>query len=245
VLRARVDRHRCIGAGNCITIAPTAFDWLEGDLLKAAVLDTESVEEELLREAALSCPTDAIEIEEVEELLPWQLRRTSAPARRVLKTFMFTDIVKSTNLAEAMGDDAWLELLRWHDETLRASFAAHDGEEVGTTGDGFFVGFDSPDAAVACAVAIQRRLANHRKQHGFAPQVRIGLHASGAAQVGRDFHGKGVHEASRIAALAEGGEIVASKATVGPTLPYPTTDERIVTLKGLSEPMEIVSIDWR
>ena len=245
VLRARVDRHRCIGAGNCITIAPTAFDWLKGDLLKAAVIDTESIDEELLREAASSCPTHAIEVEEVEELLPWQLRGTARPSRRVLKTFMFTDIVKSTNLAEAMGDDAWLELLRWHDETLRSSFAAHSGEEIVTTGDGFFVGFDSPDQALSCAVAIQRRLADHRKQHGFAPQVRIGLHASGAAQVGKDFRGKGVHEAARIAALADGGQIVASKATVGSVSQYPLAEPRTVTLKGISEPMEVVSIDWR
>ena len=78
VLRARVDRHRCIGAGNCITVAPTAFDWLKGDLGKADVVDPDSVDAELLREAAMSCPTDAIEIEEVEELLPWQLRGEDA-----------------------------------------------------------------------------------------------------------------------------------------------------------------------
>jgi class 3 adenylate cyclase len=245
VLRARVDRHRCIGAGNCITIAPTAFDWLKGDLGKADVVDVESVDEELLRAAAASCPTDAVIIEEVEALLPWQLRGRAGPERRVLKTFMFTDIVKSTNLAEAMGDDAWLELLRWHDETLRATFAAHQGEEVTTTGDGFFVSFDSPDAALACAVAIQRRLADHRRQHGFAPQVRIGLHASEAAQVERDFRGRGVHEAARIAALADGGEIVASRATVGEGSQYPVSETRVVTLKGLSEPVEIVSVDWR
>ena len=245
MLRARVDRHRCIGAGNCITIAPTAFDWLKGDLLKAAVIDADSVEEELLREAAVSCPTDAIVIEEVEQLLPWQLRGRGGPDRRVLKTFMFTDIEKSTNLAEAMGDDAWLALLRWHDETLRSAFAAHNGEQVATTGDGFFVGFDSPDAAITCAVAIQRRLADHRKHHGFAPQVRIGLHASGATQVGGGFRGVGVHEAARIAAIAEGGEIVASRATVGAGSQYPLTEPRTVTLKGISEPMEIVSIDWR
>ena len=245
MLRARVDRHRCIGAGNCITVAPTAFDWVKGDLLKADVVDAESVDAELLREAALSCPTDAIEIEEVEELLPWQLRGKAVTDRRVLKTFMFTDIVKSTNLAEAMGDAAWNELLRWHDETLRSLFASHSGEEVTSTGDGFFVGFDSPEAAIACAVSIQRRLADQRRQHGFAPQIRIGLHASGAAQVGRSFRGIGVHEASRIAALAEGGEIVASKATVGSTSPYPASEARTVTLKGLSEPMEVVSIDWR
>jgi class 3 adenylate cyclase len=212
--------------------------------MKADVVDADSVEEELLREAAASCPTSAIVIDEVEELLPWQLRARGGPAQRVVKTFMFTDIVKSTNLAEAIGDDAWLALLRWHDETLRSLFAAHGGEEIDTTGDGFFVGFDSPDAAIACAIAIQRRLADHRKQHGFAPQVRIGLHASGAARVGRDYRGKGVHEAARIAALAESGEIVASKETVGSPSQYRMTEPRTVTLKGLSEPVDVVSIAW-
>jgi ferredoxin len=107
MLRARVDRHRCIGAGNCITLAPTAFDWLEGDVAKAEVVDTSTVEEELLREAALSCPTQAIEVDQVAELLPWQLRGKTGPPRRVVKTFMFTDIVRSTNLVEALGDEAW------------------------------------------------------------------------------------------------------------------------------------------
>ena len=48
MLRARVDRHRCVGAGNCISIAPTAFDWHEGDFAKADVIDATSVEEEVL-----------------------------------------------------------------------------------------------------------------------------------------------------------------------------------------------------
>ena len=210
--RARVDRHRCVGAGTCITIAPTAFDWYEGDFAKAGVVDPASVEDEVLREAALACPTGAITIEDVEELLPWQLRGKDAP-RRVEKTFMFTDIESSTNLVEALGDEVWQGVLRWHDETLRSLFAEHKGEEVVATGDGFFVGFDSPDEALACAVAIQRRLAEHRRSAGFAPKVRIGLHASGATQVGKNFSGKGVHEASRIAALADGDQIVASRAT--------------------------------
>ena len=141
MLRVRVDRHRCVGAGTCITIAPTAFDWYQGEFSKAGVIDASSVEDELLREAALACPTAAIVIEEVEELLPWQLRGKDAP-RPVEKTFMFTDIEKSTNLVEALGDDAWHGVLRWHDETLRSSFAEHKGEEVVATGDGFFVGFD-------------------------------------------------------------------------------------------------------
>jgi len=245
VLRARVDRHRCIGAGNCITLAPTAFAWLKGEFAKADVVDQESVDEEVLREAALSCPTLAVVLEDVEELLPWQLRGSGAPqTRRVMKTFMFTDIVGSTNLVEVLGDEAWESLLRWHNETLRGVFAAHKGEEVVGTGDGFFVGFDSPEAALACAVAIQRKLAEHRQTQGFAPQVRIGVHASPATQVGKNFAGKGVHEAARIAALAGAGEIFASSDTAAGT-PFRVSDPREVELKGISEPVPIVTVAWK
>ncbi len=244
MFQVRVDRHRCIGVGNCLVIAPTAFDWLPGEAMKAAVVDPTSVDEEQLRQAILSCPTQAIVIEELADLLPWQLRAgQTAQPRRVVKTFMFTDIVKSTNLVEVLGDEAWGALLRWHDQTLRGLFVAHQGEEVVSTGDGFFVGFDSPEAAIECATAIQRTLAEHRRDHGFAPQVRIGVHASPATQVERNFQGRGVHEASRIATLAEGGEILASRETAAG---HPGASEpRSVSLKGIAEPIEIVTIDWR
>ena len=242
VVRARVDRHKCVGAGNCITLAPTAFDWLAGDYGKSDVVGPDSVDEEVLRVAAFACPTAAIILEDVAELLPWQLRGRTGPARRVIKTFMFTDIVGSTNLVVALGDEAWETMLGWHNTTLRDVFTAHGGEEISTTGDGFFVSFDSPDLAVAAAIAIQRRLAEHRAAHGFAPQLRIGLHAADATQVGGDFHGKGVHEASRIAALGGAGDIVASVATVGPS--HRTSDLRSATLKGFDGPIDVVNVDW-
>jgi class 3 adenylate cyclase len=242
MLRARVDRPRCIGAGNCITIAPTAFDWHGGDFGKAGVADVTSVEEELLREAALACPTQAIVIEEIAELLPWQLRGRT-PTQRVQRTFMFTDIVGSTGLLEAVGDEAWQSLLSWHDQMMRSLFTANRGEEVAATGDGFFVAFESPDDALACAAAIQRRLAEHRRTAGFAPQVRIGLHASDATKVGRNFTGKGVHEAARIGALAEGGEIVASADTATGGR-FATSDLRTVTVKGIADPIDVVTVDW-
>src|SRR6476620_8113392 len=243
MLKARVDRHKCIGAGNCITLAPSAFAWLPGEYGKAEVVGPETVEDEMLLAAAFACPTAAVVLEDISELLPWQLRGKAGPARRVMKTFMFTDIVGSTNLVEALGDEAWEAILRWHNTALREVFAANDGEEISTTGDGFFVSFDSPDLAVAAAIAIQRRLAEHRSTQGFAPQVRIGLHASDATRVGGDFHGKGGHEASRLAALGGAGEIVASVATVGES--HRTSNQRSATLKGLSGPIEVVNVDWR
>src|SRR5688500_11864898 len=124
MLRATVARPRCIGAGHCITIAPTAFDWQRGDVGEAGVVVPARGDAEKLREAALACPTQAIVLEEVAALLPWQLRGRS-PTQRVQRTFMFTDIVGSTSLLEAMGDEAWQSLLSWHDKTLRGLFGAN------------------------------------------------------------------------------------------------------------------------
>ena len=104
---------------------------------------------------------------------------------------MFTDIVGSTALVEAIGDEAWHDLLRWHDEALRRCFASNDGEEVDHTGDGFFVAFPDARTALACAIAIQRTLADHRRAHGFAPQVRIGVHGGGGDACGRRLRGCG------------------------------------------------------
>jgi class 3 adenylate cyclase len=173
--------------------------------------------------------------------------KASAPAeKRVAKTFLFSDIVRSTNLLDAIGDDAWGDLLKWHDDALRKLFAEHGGEEVAHTGDGFFVAFANADEAVACAIDIQRSLADHRRAHGFAPQVRVGLHATEAAEVKGNYHGKGVHEAARIGAIAEGGEIVVSVSTLDCfSSKVRTTDQRSVELKGVAEPVAVASVVWR
>src|SRR5206468_3254058 len=81
---------------------------------------------------------------------------------------------------------------------LRSAFAHHRGEEVNSTGDGFFVAFERALDGLDCAVDIQRRLARHRREHGFAPRVRIGLHTAEATREGRDYRGRGVHVAARI-----------------------------------------------
>ena len=166
--------------------------------------------------------------------------------RRVVRTFMFTDIVGSTDLVRTIGDEAWEDILRWHDDTLRTQIASHRGEVVHTTGDGFFAAFADAPAAVSCAVGIQRRLAEHRRKHGFAPQVRIGLHSAEATLIADDYAGLGVHEAARVGAIAGGGEILATVSTVeGQTIPFEVGDHRELSLKGLSEPVRVVAIGWQ
>jgi class 3 adenylate cyclase len=164
----------------------------------------------------------------------------------VRQAFMFTDMVESTGLLEAIGDDAWVDVVRWHDQALRALIQQHGGEEVDHAGDGFFVAFPDARNAVDCACAIQRRLAAHRREHGFAPRVRIGVHAAAATRVGGGYRGSGVHQAARIAARAGADEVLITASTAS-LLPAGVirSDPRPMTLKGIARPVEVVTIEWR
>jgi class 3 adenylate cyclase len=163
------------------------------------------------------------------------------------KTFMFTDIVTSTDLVGLIGDEAWGELLQWHDRELRSAFASHRGEEVHTTGDGFFVAFERASDGLECGVDIQRRLARHRREHGFAPAVRIGLHTTEASRHAGDYQGRGVHVAARIGAAATGAEILVSSDALSAidSVRFGLSEPRQLTLKGVDEPVEVRSVNWR
>ena len=171
----------------------------------------------------------------------------AASAERVTRTFMFTDIVTSTDLIGLVGDDAWAELLAWHNRELRSSFASHRGVEAKSTGDGFFVAFEKAADAIECAVDIQRRLARHRREHGFSPDVRIGLHTAEATPDGRDFSGRGVHVAARIGGAASGQEILVSTDALEAAgrSRFKVSEPRALTLKGVQEPVEVRAVDWR
>jgi len=159
------------------------------------------------------------------------------------RTFLFSDIVGSTQLVEAMGDETWQHLLAWHDRTLRSVFVGHDGEEVKHAGDGFFVAFDDPDAALECGCAIQRALADHRREHGFAPHVRIGLHAGVATARENDYFGRVVNQTARIAAQARADEVLASAALVDQCVrPRAIGERRSVHLKGFADPVEVAVV---
>ena len=172
-----------------------------------------------------------------------------APARpegaRTIRTFLFSDIVDSTRLSEAMGDAAWEPLLQWHDRTLRAEFERWNGEEIKHGGDGFFVAFGEADDGIGCAAAIQRALARHRAEHGFAPSIRIGLHAGEATSRDGDYFGSAVTRAARISAAAGAGEVLASADLVaGCRRAVPLSGERTLELKGIAEPVVAVLVTW-
>lgn len=174
------------------------------------------------------------------------LTAAGAPAERLTRAFMFTDIVRSTDLIGVIGDEAWEDLLGWHDRTFRSLFASYGGQVGHPTGDGFFVAFPEVGSALRCAVEVQRALSEHRRAEGFSLSVRIGIHAGEATRRGEDYGGAEVHRAARIAALAEGGEIYASRATVDAAgIEIPTSDVGEVELKGFTDRTSVVRITWR
>jgi len=187
-----------------------------------------------------------LDIREVKRILA-DLEGPPQERARITKTFMFTDIVTSTDLVGVIGDEKWEALLSWHDRALRAAFAEHDGTEVSHTGDGFFVTFDRAVDAVEAAVSIQRRLVEHRREHGFAPQVRIGLHTDEATLDGSDYRGKGVHLAARVGSAAGAEEIVVSGATLQSAgeLRYPVSESRTADLKGIEDAVDLHTIEWK
>src|SRR6185312_1733171 len=75
------------------------------------------------------------------ELLEFAIDRlaVSTSGQRVRRTFMFTDLVGSTQLLAAMGDQQWATVLHWHDRTIRDLLRRHGGLEVKQRhgGDGF------------------------------------------------------------------------------------------------------------
>ena len=129
-------------------------------------------------------------------------------------TFMFSDIQGSTAMNEQLGDRRWLLLLRAHNAISRKLIAAHGGVEVKSLGDGFMIVFSSAGSALACAIAIQQSFVAYGELQPGAPiRVRIGIHTGEAIRGENDFLGMNVTVAARIAARAEGGQILVSSAT--------------------------------
>ncbi|MEW5991681.1 MAG: adenylate/guanylate cyclase domain-containing protein [Chloroflexota bacterium] len=188
----------------------------------------------------LGAPTD-VEAAERELREAEDRRRGPVQARM---TFMFTDIVGSTTLAEALGDQAWERLLRWHDDTLRGLIATGGGEVVKTTGDGFFAAFESARRGLDCAISIQRALRDHRAATGFAISVRIGLHTAEANRRAADYSGVGVHVAARVVALGGGEEILATAETLAEAGESAAGSVRETSVKGISTPVRVASLSW-
>jgi class 3 adenylate cyclase len=127
-------------------------------------------------------------------------------------TVLHTDVENSTPLTLHLGD-RYPEVLATHCALLRAAFAAHEGFEVDTQGDSFFVVFPRATQAVAAAVAIQRTLAIEAWPAGGTVRVRIGMHTGEPIRTAAGYTGLDVIRGARIKDAGHGGQVLLSKST--------------------------------
>ena len=127
-------------------------------------------------------------------------------------TVLHTDVEASTPLTVHLGD-RYPEVLATHHALLRAAFAAHEGHEVDTQGDSFFVVFPRATQAVASAVTIQRALAAEAWPEGGAVRVRIGIHTGELIRTAQGYAGLDVILGARIKEAGHGGQVLLSKST--------------------------------
>jgi class 3 adenylate cyclase len=162
-------------------------------------------------------------------------------------TILFTDIVGSTQMTMRLGDDGAQEVLAIHNWIIRDRLAAFGGYEVKSAGDGFMLVFSSGRRALQFASAVQQAFAERNRQPGNEPiHVRMGLHTGEAIREADDFFGHTVILASRIAAQADGGEVLTSsllRQLVG-NAGFSFDDGTDVELKGLSGPQRVYRLRW-
>jgi pimeloyl-ACP methyl ester carboxylesterase len=141
-------------------------------------------------------------VDEIEEFVTGS--RAEVEPDRVLATVLFTDIMNSTERATAMGDRAWHALLDRHHDLVRHHLRQFGGREVKALGDGFLAIFDRPARAVRCAESIVKAV----RELGL--KVKAGIHAGEIEITDQDIAGIAVHIAARIAAIAQGGQVLVS-----------------------------------
>jgi class 3 adenylate cyclase len=179
-----------------------------------------------------------------ERSAPDIARHDNAEIDTGLRAIMFTDLVGSTEVSTRDGDATAMELLRRHDEIVRAALEALGGREVKHTGDGIFASFSHVSRAVDCALQIQREFGEPRGADVGDGRVRIGISAGEPVSRDEDLFGAAVNLASRICGHAGPGQILVSSAvrelSVGKPLKF--SDRGPIALKGFDDPVRLFEV---
>ncbi|RLC59647.1 MAG: hypothetical protein DRI30_00045 [Chloroflexi bacterium] len=170
-----------------------------------------------------------------------------APAPSAFRTVLFSDLVGHTEMMSRLGDEKGREVLREHERLTRDLLAAHAGTEVKTMGDGFMASFGSVTKAVECAVALQKAFDDRNQAASEPLHVRVGLNAGEPIEEDGDLFGATVILAARIAAKANGGEILVSDVVRGLSSGkgFLFADRGEFVAKGFEDSVRVFQVSWR
>src|SRR6202049_3611906 len=136
------------------------------------------------------------------------------PITRRLAAIVVADVVGFSRHMER--DDAGTLSRRREirEQLIDPKISAYGGHVVKTAGDGMLVEFGSADAALRCAVDVQRAMAARNESLAADERIefRIGINLGDIMVHGNDIAGDGVNVAARLEALAEPGGICVSSS---------------------------------
>ncbi len=169
------------------------------------------------------------------------------PAAGTLRTILFTDIEGHTGMMQRLGDAEGRIILREHERITREALREFGGNEVKTMGDGFMASFGSAQKALECAVALQRRLSEAAARLPFVLRIRVGLNAGEPIAEEDDLFGSSVIAAARIAAQAQGGEILVSNVVreLAAGKGFLFSDRGETVLRGFDDPVRLFELRWQ
>jgi len=170
------------------------------------------------------------------------------PIDSAFRVIMFTDLKDSTLMTTMFGDTRALHLLHVHNAMIRNALGEHGGNEVKHTGDGIMSSFNNVDAAVMCAIAIQKAFAEYNQRDSNENlHIRIGLSAGEPVEENGDFFGSVVQLAARICASTEPDQILVAQIVRDHCLSHQSdfVDQGELLLRGFDSPIHVHGIQWR
>mgnify|MGYP005811914359 CR=1 FL=1 len=149
---------------------------------------------------------------------------------------MFADVVGSTRIYEALGDQRAREVIAVCLDLMQAATEKHHGTVIKTIGDEVMATFPTADDALNAAAQIQRTISTHPalQIEGQAVSVRIGVHFGPVVLEKHDVFGSTVNTANRMTSQAKSGQIMTTAATVDLLSPDWRASVRQIDLAALS-----------
>jgi len=160
---------------------------------------------------------------------------------------MFTDMVGYTALGQR-NESLSLALVEEQKRLVRPILSRHEGREVKTVGDAFFVEFPNVLEAVRCGYDIQRavREFNFSLPEDRRVHLRIGIHLGDVVESQGDISGDAVNLASRIEPLADDGGVCITREVYSQVVnkfDLPIKSLGLKQLKNISAPVEVFKIE--
>lgn len=165
--------------------------------------------------------------------------------RRRLAAVWFADVVGYTRLS-AENEDAALQVVSELQRVARTEVERRDGRVVKFIGDAVLTVFDSADAALHAALAMQDGFAASEVVQAHGVALRVGVHLGEVMEAeDGDVYGDGVNVASRVEGAAEPGQVAVTSAihnVIRNRPGFAAASLGAKPLKGVADPVELYAV---